>query len=102
MVSRRGRATVVGLIVVVAVVAFLYTNGRLDPLLYRFGLNHNPCTHSVSGSVVCGPNITGTPFSTNQAGGGGGGGSSGNPASAAGSVGQSDNNSVGKSGSSVP
>jgi hypothetical protein len=100
MVSRRGTATVVGLVVVVAVVAFLYTNGRLDPLLYRFGLNHNPCTHSVSGSVVCGPNITGTDFSTNQAGGGGG--SSGNPANAAGGVGQSVNNSVGKSGGSVP
>jgi hypothetical protein len=100
MLSHRGRATLVGLVVVAAVVAFLYTNGRLDPLLYRFGLNHNPCTHSVSGSIVCGPDISATPFSTNQAGGGGG--SSGNPANAAGSVGQSDSNSVGKSGSSVP
>jgi hypothetical protein len=100
MVSRRGRATVVGLVVVAAVIAVLYTNGRLDPLLYRFGLNHNPCTRSVSGSVVCGSNVTGTPFSTNRAGGGGG--SSGNPASAAGGVGQSLNNSVGKSGGSVP
>jgi hypothetical protein len=86
------------LVVLAAVVAVLYTSGRLDPLLYRFGLNHNPCTHSLSGSIVCGANVTGTPFSTNQAGGG----SSGNPANAAGSVGHSVNNSVGSSGGSVP
>ena len=103
MLSRRGRATLISLVVVAAVGAVLYTNGRLDPLLYRFGLNHNPCTHSLSGSIVCAPNITGTPFSTNEAGGGGGGGSSGgSPVSAAGGVGQSDNKTVGKSGGSVP
>jgi hypothetical protein len=101
MLSHRGRANLVGLVIVVAVVAFLYSTGRLDSLLYRFGLNHNPCTHAVSGQVVCGPDITGTPFNTNQ-GGGGGGGSAPNPAGAAGGVGQSVSGSLGKSGSSAP
>lgn len=91
----------VGLIAVVGVVAVLYANGRLDPLLYRFGLNHNPCTHTLSGAVVCGPNIAGTPFSVNQ-GGGGGGGQSGNPVGAAGGVGKSDNHVASGAANSVP
>lgn len=103
MLSRRGRTGFISLVVVVAAVAFLYTTGRLDPLLYRFGLNHNPCTHTLSGSILCGPTIPGTPFNTNQGGGGGSsGGSSGNPASAAGGVGQSVGGSAGGSASSVP
>jgi hypothetical protein len=99
MLSRRGRAGFFSLIVVVAALAFLYTTGRLDPLLYRFGLNHNPCTHTLSGSILCGPAVAGTPFSVNQ---GGGGGSSGNPGDAAGGVGQSVSGSAGSSANSVP
>ena len=104
MLSHRGRAGWLALVVVAAVVAFLYMSGRLDPLLYRFGLNHNPCTHTLSGSIACGPDIPGTPFNANQpgGGGGGGGGSSPNPASAAGSVGKSDNSVLGNSANSAP
>ncbi len=109
MVSTRGKLRFTALIVVVAVVAFLYVNGRLDPLLYRFGLNHQPCTHTLSGGTVCGADVAGTPYGDNPGGGGGGpsgGGSSGGGAGgvvgATGGVGKSVSGSAGHSAQSVP
>ncbi|HET9719874.1 MAG TPA: hypothetical protein VFP55_07350 [Solirubrobacteraceae bacterium] len=87
------------MILIAAVVAALYATGRLDPLLYRFGLNHNPCTHTPSGSIVCGPDVAGTPFNANQPASPG---PAGNPAGAAKGVGQSVSSSAAGSAQSVP
>lgn len=106
----RGKATTTALIAAAVILGFLFVSGRLDPVLYRFGLNHNPCTHTASGGIACGPEIVGTPYGNAAGGGGsggggsssGGGGGGGSPASAAGSVGQAVSNSAGGSASSVP
>jgi hypothetical protein len=101
----RGKATTAAILAAAAIIAFLYLGGHLDTVLYRFGLNHNPCTHTASGGIACGSGIVGTPY-VNVAGGGGseGGGSGGSPnmPSAAGAVGSSVSNSAGGSANSVP
>lgn len=62
MQSDRRRLMWFALFVAVAILGVLYVNGSLDPLLYRFGLNHFPCTHTLAGSTLCGANVAGTPY----------------------------------------
>ncbi len=56
------RRTLFALFILVAILAILYLRGTLDPVLYRFGLNHNPCTRDAAGHITCGSNVTGTPY----------------------------------------
>lgn len=62
MGSDRGRFGMAVVLILLVVGAFFYLSGRLDPVLYRFGFNHNPCTHAVGGTIICGPGIAGTPY----------------------------------------
>lgn len=65
----RRRRGLFALLTIVAILAILYLRGSFDPLLYRFGLNHNPCTRS-GGQTVCGSNVVGTPYGFVTAGSG--------------------------------
>lgn len=62
MPSDRRRRGLFALLTIVVIVGILYLRGVLDPMLYRFGLNHNPCAHSASGSIICGSDVAGTPY----------------------------------------
>ncbi len=46
------------LIVVALVIVGLYFSGRLDPLLYKVGLNYNTCGQNAFGTVYCGQALT--------------------------------------------
>ncbi len=59
------------LLILVVILAILYIRGTFDPLLYRFGLNHYPCTHESGGQIMCGSNVVGTPYGLRSPGGGG-------------------------------
>lgn len=59
--DRRRRLWFAALILAV-IIAILYLRGVFDAELYRFGLNHYPCTHQLNGRVVCGQNVVGTPY----------------------------------------
>ena len=62
MQSDRRRVSLFALLTLLAIVAVLYFRGTLDPLLYRFGLNHYPCTREPTGQIACGANVVGTPY----------------------------------------
>lgn len=53
---RPRRRWVVGALV--AVVALLYFTGRMDPLLYKVGLNYTTCGQNAFGTVYCGSSLT--------------------------------------------
>jgi hypothetical protein len=57
------RRLLFALLTLLVVLTVLYLRGTLDPIVYRFGLNHYPCTHSLTGSVTCGAGVAGTPYS---------------------------------------
>lgn len=62
METDRRRLGLFAIFIVVAVLAILYLNGAFDSELYRFGLNHYPCTPTLNGGALCGPNVVGTPY----------------------------------------
>lgn len=62
MESDRRRFGLLAIFIVLAVLVVLYLNGTFDAALYRFGLNHYPCTHALNGGTLCGANVTGTPY----------------------------------------
>ncbi|HET9719052.1 MAG TPA: hypothetical protein VFP55_03150 [Solirubrobacteraceae bacterium] len=62
MESDRRRFGLFAIFIVVALLVILYLNGTFDAALYRFGLNHFPCTRTLNGGALCGPGVTGTPY----------------------------------------
>lgn len=60
--SDRRRRGLFALFTVLVILTVLYIRGTLDPMLYRFGLNHYPCTHNGGGHVMCGAGVVGTPY----------------------------------------
>ena len=62
MESDRRRIGLFAIFIVAAVLAILYLNGSFDAQLYRFGLNRYPCTHTLNGNALCGPNVSGTAY----------------------------------------